>query len=230
MYAETRKLTAVAALALLVPAPTIGVMAGMYLAPDSVVGIGLFAFLKLWILALPLVWRLVVDRERLSWSPVRKGGMGFGLALGLGISVLIVTGYLFFGRRLIDPAMMREMLKGVGLGSPAVYIGAATYWILVNSVLEEYVWRWFVVSRLRAFMPAAAAVVVSALAFTIHHIFAMSLYFDVIVVAAGAFGIFIGGAVWSWCYIRYESIWPGYLSHAVVDLAVFGIGYHILFG
>ena len=93
----------------------------------------------------------------------------------------------------------------------------------------SYVWRWFVVSRLGDLLPYRGAVPVSALAFTIHHILAMSLYFNWKVVIVAALGIFIGGAVWSWCYVRYRSIWPGYLSHAIVDLAVFGLGYYIIF-
>jgi membrane protease YdiL (CAAX protease family) len=43
-------------------------------------------------------------------------------------------------------------------------------------------------------------------------------------------GIFIGGSVWSYMYVRYESIWPGYLSHAIVDLCIFGIGAFMIFG
>ena len=43
-------------------------------------------------------------------------------------------------------------------------------------------------------------------------------------------GIFIGGTVWSGLYLRYRSIWPGYASHAIVDVAVFGIGWWVIFG
>lgn len=30
--------------------------------------------------------------------------------------------------------------------------------------------------------------------------------------------------------IRYRSIWPGYVSHALVDMCIFGVGAHVLFG
>ena len=42
--------------------------------------------------------------------------------------------------------------------------------------------------------------------------------------------LFAGGVAWSWLYVRYGSIWPGYLSHAIVDVAVFGTGAALLFG
>jgi membrane protease YdiL (CAAX protease family) len=41
--------------------------------------------------------------------------------------------------------------------------------------------------------------------------------------------VFIGGCVWSWCFLRFRSIWPGYVSHVIVDVAVFAVGYLILF-
>ena len=30
-------------------------------------------------------------------------------------------------------------------------------------------------------------------------------------------------------FVRYKTIWPGWLSHALVDIAVFGIGYWLIF-
>jgi uncharacterized protein len=42
-------------------------------------------------------------------------------------------------------------------------------------------------------------------------------------------GVFAGGVIWSALYLRYRSIWPGYLSHALADLAIFAIGASLLF-
>ena len=41
-------------------------------------------------------------------------------------------------------------------------------------------------------------------------------------------GVFVGGVAWSWLYRRSGSIWPGYLSHAIVDAAIMGVGYAAL--
>lgn len=221
---------AVLALLLLVPVPSFGVLMGMYIAPGMPLGKGLFLLSKAWILLLPVVWRLAVDREGVSWSRPARGGFGMGALLGVGISGLIVAAYLQFGRSLIDAAKVGEIVRGVGLVSPAVYMAGMAYWVFVNSVLEEYVWRWFVVSKFRDLLGAWGAVVASALAFTLHHTIAMSAYFGPAMVVIASLGIFMGGAAWSWCYVRYRSIWPGYLSHAIVDVAVFGLGYHIIFG
>ena len=57
---------AVLALILLVPAPSLGTLAGMVLFPHTTLGTALFAAAKVWLLAFPLVWHLCIDRERLS--------------------------------------------------------------------------------------------------------------------------------------------------------------------
>ena len=48
--------------------------------------------------------------------------------------------------------------------------------------------------------------------------------------ASTAAGIFIGAGLWSGLYLRTRSVWPGYLSHAIVDVAVFAIGWRLIRG
>ena len=36
--------------------------------------------------------------------------------------------------------------------------------------------------------------------------------------------------VWSVCYLRYRSIWPGWVSHVAADVAGLAIGWRVLFG
>jgi molybdate transport system substrate-binding protein len=153
-----------------------------------------------------------------------------GLASGLGISALIVGLYLLWGGRFVDTSMFVEELRRIGLGIPWRYAAGATYWVLVNSVLEEYVWRWFCVRQCERLWSKPLAIAASALFFTLHHVVAMSVYFPPAAVALCSLGVFMGGLIWSAMYLRYRSIWPGYLSHALVDVAVFGVGAWLLFG
>ena len=75
-----------------------------------------------------------------------------------------------------------------------------------------------------------AAVVVSALLFTVHHVVALLVMGDVRLLLLGSAGVFLGGLIWSACYLKYESVWPGYVSHIFADLAIMAIGWRILFG
>lgn len=224
-----RKKSSLLSLFLLVPAPSIGVLAGMVIAPDQTLGKTIFFISKIWIFLLPAFWWLVIEKQKPSWSPPYRGGFGLAAAIGIFISLAILLMYLTAGKILIDPQAIKQMALNVGLANPYIYLAGAAYWILINSVLEEYVWRWFVVKQCSAFLPPLAAILISAICFTLHHIIAMQVYFSWPLVAIASFGIFIGGALWSWCYLRYRSIWPAYLSHAIVDLAIFAIGYHLIF-
>lgn len=150
--------------------------------------------------------------------------------LGIGIGLTIVAAYWVLGDLLIDPTMVAGMAVQVGLDTPAVYVTGALYWITINSVLEEYVWRWFVVRQAEQLVSPWGAILGSAAGFTLHHIVAMRVYFGWTLVVIASAGIFIGGATWSWLYQRYRSVWPAYLSHAVVDVVVFVIGYRLIFG
>jgi membrane protease YdiL (CAAX protease family) len=217
------------ALLLLVPAPSVGILAAMVIAPNNVFGSSVFFASKVWILLIPVFWLVVIDRQKLSFSRPRHGGFGVAAGLGILISIIIFVVYSTAGKILIEPQVVKQMAVRIGLADPYIYLTGAAYWILVNSVLEEYVWRWFVVRQCRVFMPPWTAIVVSAICFTLHHTIAMQFYFGWLLVAIASLGVFIGGALWSWCYLRYRSIWPGYVSHAIVDITVFAIGYRLIF-
>ncbi|MHC5022840.1 MAG: CPBP family intramembrane glutamic endopeptidase, partial [Planctomycetota bacterium] len=220
------------ALALLVPAPIIGTALAMVVPGTEGTPFGAAAYVvaKVWILAIPLIWLLFVERSRLSLSPARQGGFGAGIALGVAIGIVIVAAYLLFGRGLIDPEMLRREVTDNGIGTPLRFVLFGGGLALANAVLEEYVWRWFVFRRCEALMGGAAAVFASALFFTLHHVVALRAQFGWDVTILGSAGVFVGGVVWSWLYLRYRSIWPGYVSHAIVDVAVFGVGWVIIFG
>lgn len=221
---------AVLALALVLPAPSLANWLGMVVVPNTIWAPMLFAALKMWMLGVPLAWYLGVERQKPSLSPMRRGGAVPGIVSGLAIAAIIGLAYVMIGTRLIDLAAMREAMVRIGLDKLHRYLLGAAYWITANSLLEEFLWRWFVVYQARRLMPDRAAILFSAAGFTLHHIVATSLYFPVPVVALISLGIFLGGAIWSWLYVRHRSIWPGYISHAIADLAVFIIGYQLIFG
>ncbi len=75
---ETRR--AAVALLLLVPVPSLGVLAGMFLLPGRPAGAILFFAAKLWVFLLPAAWRRLVDRRPPSLSPMRRGGLRAGLS------------------------------------------------------------------------------------------------------------------------------------------------------
>ena len=219
---------ALIALVLLVPAPSVGTYCAMY-ALRGAEGQAIYGICKLWLAAMPLAWWLWIDKGKLGWSPLRQGGWLAGLSLGIVIAAAILLGYELFGKNWIDVEKVRQAAATNGIGSPAIYLLFSAYLILVNSLLEEYVWRWFCFRKCETFMPGWLAVTASACCFTIHHTFALRAQFSWRITVFGSCGVFIGGAVWSWWYLRYRSIWPGYLSHVMADVAILLIGWRLLF-
>lgn len=219
---------AILALLLLIPAPSLGTAFAMIWFPDSIFGQSIFFFFKIWLLILPLIWHVIVDKEKISWSPAQKGGWTTGWLSGFIISLIIAIFFITWGHNLIDFSFFKQKMSDVGLTNPGSYLAGALYWIIINSILEEYIWRWFVVKKAEQIFTPHIAILISALAFTIHHIIAMQMYFSWPTVILCSTGVFIGGAIWSAIYVKYRSIWPGYLSHAIVDLCIFSIGASII--
>ena len=117
-----------------------------------------------------------------------------------------------------------------GLDQPGLYILAAVYWITLNSLMEEYVWRWFVFRQCERLAGGVAGVLCSALAFTLHHVVALSGQVTWGLTLLGSLGVFTGGAIWSALYLRCRSVWPCYVSHAIVDAPIFLIGWWLIQG
>jgi len=220
--------SAVLALLLLTPVPTLGVLAALHAAPGTA-GRLVFATAKLWLLLFPAAWYLAIERGRPSWSPPARGGLRAGAAVGAAMAAAILVAYWGVLRAHVDPQPVRQAAVEMGIGSPVSYIAGAAAWILVNSLVEEYVWRWFVFRQLRALLPAALAVLGSAALFTAHHAVAMAAYLGPALLVLGALAVLVAGACWSFLYLRYDSIWPGWISHVVADIAVFVIGWQLLF-
>jgi len=226
---NTEKRNAMLALLLLVPAPSIGVYLAVYGAPGAFFAKAFFMACKVWLLVLPLVWHLMVDKQKLTLPRPSGKGMGAAVATGSVIFLAIGAGYFLFGHW-IDTTIVSDKAIEVGLSTPMLYILGAVYWCTINSLLEEYVWRWFVFTRCETLMPKWPAVIASGLFFTIHHVIALTVYFDWRITLLASLGVFIGGATWSWIYLTYRNIYAAYVSHVFADVVIFAIGYKLIFG
>ena len=185
---------------------------------------------KLWLVVIPLIWYLKIDKGQLSFSKPKQGGYAVAVGLGSGMSVLILLTWFMVGDK-IDGSLLRDAVEPVGLLDVRLYIGGVIYWTVLNSLLEEYVFRWFLVVKSEALVGTGApAILLSAFIFVIHHTFALLFFgFPWWANLLASVSLFIGGAIFSWLYIRYRSVWMPYIAHAICDIAVFSIGAMIIF-
>ncbi len=228
-----RRGAALLALLLTAPLPSIGTWLAMVALPESTVAKALFMAAKVWLLAAPLLWLRLVERQPLRPPRWSNRGMIAGHATGIVIFLGILAAYLLVGRRWIDTSLMLGKIEQLGLDRWWLYGGFGLYACFVNSLLEEYFWRWFTFRRLQDVIGrryVTLAVIVAGVLFTLHHIIALSVYFDWRITALASLGVFIGGVTWSTLYLRYGNIYAGWVSHVWADLAIFGLGAWLIFG
>jgi len=220
---------ALTALALLAPVPSLGVASAMIFFPGPA-GQTVFMAAKIWMLAFPFFWYLMVEKGAPSWSPPRHGGLGVGLLTGLAAGTIIVLAAQVFGVFDMNMSDLAGEIDEMGLTTPRAYLLGALGWTFGNSLMEEIVYRWFIFSQCERIMPRFAALLASAAVFTAHHVVALSTYLPWHLTALASTGVFLGGVIWSVLYSRYRSIWPGWFSHIIADIAVFGVGWVLIFG
>ena len=217
-------------LALVAFVPTISILFTLTYNDDEFTSQIFFIICKLWILLAPAYWYLRVEKNSPSMSLPSRDGMAVGGISGIIMSIIIIVMWLLFGDTLDTDSMISE-LESTGLTKIRMYIAGMIYWIFLNSLLEEYVFRWFVtIKSIELLGSENRAIIFSAILFTLHHAIALH-YFGFIwwQTVMASFGLLSAAAIWSLLYVRYRSVWVCWFSHAICDVAVFGIGYLIIF-
>jgi|SRR6476661_8078306 len=220
--------TALLALTLLVPAASIGIIAGLYIAPGGW-GQTLSVLCQVWLLVFPIAWSVFVDREKLSFSLPKRQELLAGSIWGIFMFAVIVGIYSLFGQQSIDPVVAKEKSHQLGISSANIYLIVEAYFVLVNSLIEEFTWRWFVCNKCQILIPGTKAIFLSSLFFTMHHIFVIAAYSDWQAAILGSLAVFAAGIIWSHSYLTYRSLWSSYISHAIADFALAIIGWQVIF-
>jgi membrane protease YdiL (CAAX protease family) len=185
--------------------------------------------------SLPVVWTYAAHRERFQFSLPDGQGILLGLAFGVVVSMGMGLGYwlwlkpagLFAGR--VQDEIVGK-LTSFGFGTLGPYVALSLFYSLAHSLLEEYYWRWFVFATLHEHLPLWPAVVISSLGFMAHHVVLLGVYFGWKSPATYVFsaGVAIGGAFWAWLLSHSGSLAGPWISHLLIDAAIFAIGYDLL--
>jgi membrane protease YdiL (CAAX protease family) len=176
-------------------------------------------------------------RDRTLPRPARPGlrGLEWGLAFGVivcGILFVLYYGGLRDSTLLAQtPERIREKLQQFGITTFGRYVALGLFLSGLHSLLEEYYWRWFVFGQLRRLLPRWPAIVLSSLGFMAHHVIVLYVYlpgrfWDGVVPLSLC--VALGGAVWAWLYERTGSLYAPWVSHLLVDAAIFVVGYDLV--
>lgn len=211
-------------------APTVSVVTG-FAFKAGVLAIVVFIFTKVWIFGLPAFWHLRIDKNVFSRSPALNGGWAVSAGLGIVMAVVIMLAYVLLGDTLVSDEDLIEILDPFGLTTPWKLMLAILFWVFINSVLEEFVFRWFITSKIEQLVSGKwLPILLSAGVFTLHHTIALAFFIDPLGNFLASLGVFIGGVIFSWIYIEYRSIWVAWIAHAIADVAVFAIAWQMVVG
>jgi membrane protease YdiL (CAAX protease family) len=159
-------------------------------------------------------------------------GVAFGLAVAAGMLGLYHG--VLKGSAVLAAAepQIRAKVAGFGINSVWQYAALAAFYSVIHSLLEEYYWRWFVFGQLRRIIPLGGAIAISSLGFMAHHVLVLGKYFGFDSPATWLFSscVAVGGALWAWLYHRTGSLLGPWLSHLLVDAAIFAIGFDLVRG
>jgi uncharacterized protein len=182
----------------------------------------------------PLLWVVAIQRQRLQWQRPKTAGLIDGIVFGalifIGTWVLYVAWWRPAGYLNIAVEPIIQKLKLFGVSSPAGFVVCAVFFSALHSLMEEYYWRWFLFGGLRRLMPLWPAVLLSGFAFAGHHVITLAAYFGWCSWAPWFFSlcVAVGGMVWAWIYQRSNSLLGPWLSHLLIDAAIFVVGYDLV--
>lgn len=195
---------------------------------QAVYGIG-----KVFQFSFPVVFVVYVLQARLRWGRPNFRGIVVGLGFGLFVLAAMLLLYHWWLKsseyfHVLQPQVVQK-IEDLGIDSFGKYALVGLFYALMHSFLEEYYWRWFVFGQLRVHLNVPAAIAISSLGFMAHHVVLLTTFLgpNSILAYLMALGVAIGGAVWAWIYSRNGSLIAPWLSHAVVDAAIFLIGFDI---
>ena len=209
--------------------PTISVLFSFSWSESELQSQIFFIFAKLWIILIPIYWIYRIEESRVSFGEINSKGMYQSIVSGILIFLAVGIIFLIFGDTL-DVDLMKQEIGATGLLPPQIFLLGVFYWISVNSLVEEFVFRQYIGDRILEFTGRESVTVLfSGAIFTLHHTVLLGYYFQPWQNEISSIGIFIAGAIWSLLWLRHRSLFVCWIFHAIADVAVFGIAYVILF-
>lgn len=182
----------------------------------------------------PAIWVIQVCGQRpyCRWPGLR--GVPTGLAFGLAVVLAIGAVYLGWFRASSALAGLETRVAAkvsdLGLDRTWRYVAIGIFYALAHSLLEEYYWRWFVFGQLRRYTPTGTAIAISSLGFMAHHVILLATFlgWQSPWTLLFSLAVAVGGAVWAWLYAASRSLIGPWLSHLLVDAAIFALGYDLV--
>jgi len=157
---------------------------------------------------------LVIDRKNLR--PVYSFRFRY-IAFGIAGAIILYT--IFFVGNIISTSILpfaASQIEGVySTREQASGLVIGLLLLLLIGPAEEIFWRGFIQRRLSNRLGPFKGFVIATVVYTLIHIWS----FNFMLLGASA----ICGAFWGLIFLKYKSIWPSLISHAIWDVLIFVI-------
>lgn len=201
--------------------------------PGTWFGKACFGLVKIHLIAWPVIGTVFILRESMrrpspSWD-VRFHTLIPGAVIGV---VVVAAMFVLMQTPIGDivrssGGRIREKVDDLGVLEH--YISFSIFISVINSLIEEYYWRWFAYGNIRRVMSLGWAHAVAALAFAAHHIVVVSQFFPIGFALFVGFSVGVGGLIWSLMYQKYNTILGPWLCHIIIDAGFLWIVYDLFF-
>jgi membrane protease YdiL (CAAX protease family) len=164
------------------------------------------------------------NKIKLNWT--NRTSILIGTALAL-FSALIILATFPIAQN-FQP-QIQSVLEKFQLLNPIHFIFFGLAFSLFHSTIEEYYWRWFLISELTVKFSPKVAILISSIAFTSHHLVALvaslGLFYGLLV----SLPVLLIGFTWAKLFWQTKSITGNFISHLACDLAIIALGYLTVF-
>lgn len=171
-----------------------------------------------------ILWEKNWNQIKALFKP-KKRELLMALALGIGVYVLIVGGYLLLTKIYDISELVLKLTADAGVGADN-FLYVSLYISLVNSLLEEFLFRGFAFLTLKRQTDRKSAYCFSALTFAVYHYGMMaagSIWISLLAILA----LFIAGCMFNWLNERSGNIITSWLVHMFANFAINTVGFMI---
>lgn len=184
---------------------------------------------KLLLVLWPFFWLRSIKKTFPSPAPghVRSAVLGTGLGILLAGFILAI---FFIFEDFFASFASQISQKAESLGVVKHYLLFGIFLSLLHSLIEEYYWRWFILSGLLLKLQKVPAMIIGSAAFASHHAIVTYQFSSLPIALFGAAGVFAIGYAWSHLYLKTKSLIGPWISHIFADAAIMLIGYLLIFG
>ena len=172
------------------------------------------------------IWRDRLSAARALFRPKLRS---FLMALGMGVAVyaVILVGYLCL-RHVVDfSGIMGKLNADAGVNAEN-FVYVSLYISLVNSFLEELLFRGFAFITFKRHASRRSAYVFSSAAFAVYHAGMTFGYFNLGIFLLTLGALFAVGLIFDFLNERSENIYTSWLVHMFANFAINTVGFILL--